>query len=183
MCHGGTANATGAPPKATWGNTLPADRTNVRIGAHTVHAAGTTSSPAIACTVCHPAHTSALDAGHLDGGTATVVLGGLSGGGTWDRATGTCSGTYCHDGGRFGNDKAPTWTAAGPAACTSCHLAPPDDVGHNFHSFRSIPCSGCHGATTATRADPAYHVNGAKDVLYHGARISTGWSSCTGCHN
>ena len=66
MCHGGVATASGAPPKATWGNGTPSDGTNVRIGAHTAMArfAGVAGSADIGrrCTI----------------GAASVILGHLS---------------------------------------------------------------------------------------------------------
>ncbi len=81
MCHGGTDSATGAPPKATWGNAGDA----VRVGAHTAHARGAIAQP-IECAVCHAIPADALSDGHLDGGTAEVTFGGIASTGapTWD---------------------------------------------------------------------------------------------------
>jgi hypothetical protein len=49
MCHGGLETATGAPPKATWGNGADA----IRIGAHTAHVTASAISPGFDCNVCH----------------------------------------------------------------------------------------------------------------------------------
>ena len=97
MCHGGTDSQTGAPPKATWGNSADA----VRVGAHKAHAAATHGLAApVTCAACHVQPADALTAAHVNGGTAEVVFSGVAVQGTttaaWARGTATCSNTYCH---------------------------------------------------------------------------------------
>jgi hypothetical protein len=98
LCHGGTANATGAPPKGTWGFRTDA----ARIGAHTKHVTAGAISGAIACGTCHLVPADALAAGHLNGSTATVTWSGIAGSSgaapVWNRTAGTCASTYCHGG-------------------------------------------------------------------------------------
>jgi predicted CxxxxCH...CXXCH cytochrome family protein len=187
MCHGGTQNPTGAPPKATWGNNTPSTPTNVRIGAHTRHVSGNTISRPFACSVCHVTPADVLAAGHIDEATPTaeVTFSGLatSGGTTpsWTRisaSSGTCASTYCHGSPiPGGTAKTPNWTGgASQAACNSCHGAPPDDgplvagsSAHRRHNLiRGIPCSRCHNGYDAISAvktaDKDRHLNGTRDV-------------------
>ena len=70
MCHGGTDNQTGAPPRTTWGQ--GADP--VRVGAHTSHLSGSSIAPAFDCGVCHVKPADALAAGHIDQSTASVTF-------------------------------------------------------------------------------------------------------------
>ena len=66
MCHGGGHNATGAPPRATWGQ--GADP--VRVGAHTTHVTAGALAPAFDCTACHEKPSDALSPDHVGGPTA-----------------------------------------------------------------------------------------------------------------
>jgi predicted CxxxxCH...CXXCH cytochrome family protein len=95
MCHGGVQNATGAPPRATWGNTADP----LRVGAHSKHVGATLTTP-IGCGACHTKPEDAFSSGHLGGGTADVTWGALATAGgaqpVWDRGAGTCATTYCH---------------------------------------------------------------------------------------
>jgi predicted CxxxxCH...CXXCH cytochrome family protein len=164
MCHGGTNDATGAPPKATWGNAGDA----VRIGAHGLHVAR-----AIDCGTCHVKPDDALSAGHVDGPTATVTFSGLAIAGglqpVWSRAGATCASTYCHGSFTGGNAAyAPVWTAPSASACGTCHGLPPGGT----HPA-SAACGSCHDGYTATSVNAALHVNGAVDVLS---------LTCTSCH-
>jgi predicted CxxxxCH...CXXCH cytochrome family protein len=56
------------------------------------------------------------------------------------------------------------------AGCTSCHGIPPNDGGTNGHLFHSnnvrVDCARCHVGYTRTSADPAYHMNGVRDVRF-----------------
>ncbi|MBI5071160.1 MAG: CxxxxCH/CxxCH domain-containing protein [Deltaproteobacteria bacterium] len=196
MCHGGTADLTGAPPKATWGQSADA----VRTGAHTRHVTAGAISAAIACSACHVNPADALSAGHIDGGTAEITWGALvsSSNATpaWNRTTATCSSTYCHGGysGVYqswffdtyydhpyaGANASPSWTAAGPMTCTSCHANPPDTG--NYHSGLhggGNGCNLCHPHVNAGGdgfTNPALHVNGTIEV-------SAAWQgSCFSCH-
>ena len=194
LCHGGTDNQTGAPPKTIWGYASDA----VRVGTHTAHVSATHGlSRTLDCGVCHVKPADALSAGHADGTTANVVFSGLAsqGAGTppaWDRATATCSNTYCHGatlGG--GGQKTPVWTLADGTqrACTSCHGAPPPPP----HST-STNCGSCHTGYTSTTVNPATHVNGLLEVTsphaagwadktQHGYQVNlTGLTNCKTCH-
>jgi predicted CxxxxCH...CXXCH cytochrome family protein len=174
MCHGGTDNQTGAPPKTTWGNATDA----VRVGTHTAHVAATHGlAAAVACATCHVQPVDALSAGHVDGATAEVVFSGRAIQGVvtapgWTRATATCSNTYCHGATlQGGTATAPVWTRTDGTqrACTSCHGAPPPAP----HST-STACANCHGAGySATTVNAATHMNGVLDVS---------GMTCTSCH-
>jgi predicted CxxxxCH...CXXCH cytochrome family protein len=174
MCHGGVANASGAPPKATWGYAGDPARGGgtadpVRVGAHTAHVTASSTAPAFACAVCHVEPASALSAGHVDGPTATVTFGGvatLSGAApAWNRATATCGTTYCHGGysgvynytGRDGNGDpiplsvaytgsmaSPAWTD-GVQGCFSCHRGgAPVGYWHTGLHTAGNNCDLCH---------------------------------------
>jgi len=173
MCHGGTDNATGAPPKATWGNAAE----TVRIGAHSSHvgAAHGLAVP-IACAACHVPPADALAAGHVGGGTATVTWGGIatSGGAApaWNRTASTCGSTYCHGAtlGAGGTNHDPVWTTVNgtQAACGTCHGIPPPAP----HST-STACGGCHTGYSAATVNAALHVDGKLDVAA---------MACNSCH-
>jgi predicted CxxxxCH...CXXCH cytochrome family protein len=199
MCHGGTQNATGAPPLATWGRVGDA----IRVGAHTAHVTAGDLAPAFGCEVCHVKPASALSPGHLDGETATVTFAGLAVNGVtpapqWIRATATCSNTYCH--GATMGGAAPAWTSAGTAACGTCHGIPPT-VGHPAVSGGLAACSGCHPATVdasgaiLSPASGGAHLNGAVDAqghpdawmlttsaTFHAFAANRDLAGCTICH-
>ncbi|HSB20657.1 MAG TPA: CxxxxCH/CxxCH domain-containing protein [Anaeromyxobacteraceae bacterium] len=173
MCHGGTDSATGAPPKATWGNAADA----VRVGAHSSHVGAVHGlSAPVACAACHVTPADALAAGHVGGGTATVTWSGLatSGGAApaWNRAAGTCGSTYCHGAtlGAGGTNHDPVWTTVNgtQAACGTCHGIPPPAP----HTT-STACGGCHTGYSSTAVNAAVHVDGKLDVADLG---------CTSCH-
>ncbi len=195
MCHGGTDSQTGAPPRATWGNTADA----VRVGKHTSHLAASHGLAApVACDACHLVPASALSAGHIDGPTATVTFGGLAtqGGGTapaWNGTDATCSNTYCH-GAKLaatsrGTGILPGWTQTQPLDCSSCHLSPPSAP----HST-STACGTCHTGYTASTVNMAIHLNGTVEVTsghpagwadkaQHGYGVNlTGLTGCRSCH-
>ncbi len=174
MCHGGTANQTGAPPKATWGNSAD----TVRIGAHAAHVGATHGLAApVTCSSCHAIPGDALAAGHIDDGTAEVAFSGVAVQGTttaaWTRGTATCSNTYCH--GMTlpgGTAKNPIWTTTDGSqiACGSCHGAPPPPP----HA-QSADCGACHAGFTATTAASATHIDGT-------VQFALGPTSCGLCH-
>ncbi len=205
LCHGGTSNATGAPPKGTWGF-----RTDVaRIGAHTKHVVAGTIAPAFACSACHVNPANALSAGHLDGSRATVAWSGVAVAGgakpTWNGTVLTCASTYCHGGysGTYqgfdpftggtilqpyaGKNGTPAWT--GPAmTCTSCHeiakglLAGPWHSGSHGGSSAANrnSCNVCHPGVDAlgtSFTSTAKHLNGVIDRV-----DPTLNSACTSCH-
>jgi predicted CxxxxCH...CXXCH cytochrome family protein len=203
MCHGGTDNASGAPPKATWGQ--GADL--VRIGAHTSHVS-TAIAPPIACAICHVTPADALAAGHIDGPVATVALGGIAVNGvkpapTWDRASATCSGTYCHGATlQDGSNRNPIWTRVGQgqASCSSCHGAPPL-APHPYTGSDMTVCAICHGRTMDASgkiippASGGLHLDGlveasGHDVTwmdqaspgFHAFSANRGLGACQACH-
>jgi predicted CxxxxCH...CXXCH cytochrome family protein len=201
MCHGGTDNATGAPPVVTWAYRAPAQAAEaaLRTGAHTSHLEATLglSSP-IACGECHVVPANAFSAGHIDGPTATLTWGALATHGgvspSWTRGSASCSASYCH--GNFTNGKtgnAPVWTGTSQAACGTCHNVPPtsgttiNGVGaHTWHVVAAagpnLGCGTCHTGYTAASVVAATHVNGTVDVqAIHAGQDAHGWN-CSACH-
>ncbi|HEY6004579.1 MAG TPA: CxxxxCH/CxxCH domain-containing protein, partial [Anaeromyxobacter sp.] len=201
MCHGGEADQTGAPPRATWGRAGDP----VRVGAHRSHvgAAHALAEP-LGCEACHAKPADALDAGHVDGPTATVAFGGLASKGTapaWSRGEATCSSTYCHGATLAGGtNTSPIWTVLDgtQAACGTCHGNPPATGRHGQHVISwSVPCFACHPRVAGRPFDPSLHVNGTKDMnrspdasVYGGfadwdpgaAGPGTLTGTATGCH-
>lgn len=166
FCHGGTDNATGAPPRDIDGSDA-----ELSFPPHTTHVTETIK-PAYDCVQCHAKPTDALTPGHVfvgddTPGTAEVdFTGGISPTATWDGAG--CSNLYCH-----GNGQTPDGAiqATDPApVCGQCHgVASTDGAGlsgeHGRHVGR-FDCAECHGATAGagdTIADPTRHVDGTKD--------------------
>lgn len=194
-CHGGVANATGAPPKATWGGASDP----LRVGAHTKHVTGGAIGAPIACGVCHVVPTDAFAPGHLGNPYAEVEFTGIAASSgaapAWDRATGSCSTTYCH--GTFSGvyeytfweepkqfpytrlGGTPAWTGD-PLTCTACHANPPTDG--PWHAGHDGGCNTCHpdvdSAGTAI-VDRTKHVNGVIDIQWNPA---AGGVNCGWCH-
>lgn len=166
MCHGGVNDASGAPPKTTWGN----GSDPVRVGAHQRHAP-------YDCSACHVKPADALAPGHVDGPTANVTFQGISSQGTvpaWSRSSATCASTYCHGATLSGGThKAPIWTVldGSQRTCDSCHGAPPANP---WHTRADKDCSACHGAgySSAQATAGSKHVDGTIDFAV----------TCTSCH-
>jgi predicted CxxxxCH...CXXCH cytochrome family protein len=171
-CHGTEGAGNAAPPRAVAGAT---DVSDIRVGAHQAHLqAGTVRGP-IACGECHVVPTSI----RTHSGDPSPVFGTLA---TWngaapafDRATGTCTGTYCHGATVPGGSLVdPVWTATDHAAiaCDACHGDPPP-----LPHPQLAACNGCHPGTVKSDGtiDVAggLHVNGAIDVA---------GTSCGLCH-
>jgi predicted CxxxxCH...CXXCH cytochrome family protein len=194
-CHGGADSSTGAPPRTTWGRASDP----IRVGAHTVHLAGSAIAGPVACGACHVVPVDALSPGHIDGDTATVTFSGPAIGDatpSWDRATATCAGVYCHgsysgtfsfffyetrDSYRYAGARGrPQWTG-GAMTCTSCHGNPPaGPVWHGNHAGGNN-CDLCHPDAAglpggAVITDPTLHVNGVVDLS---PKFEL---SCFGCH-
>ncbi len=188
LCHGGTDNATGAPPKATWGNAGDPNRGGgvadpVRVGAHTAHVAQSDLAPELGCAVCHVTPASIFAPGHVDDQTtAQVVFGGLAVNGrtpapTWSRTSATCSNTYCHGAGMTGGTGGtPDWTKVGQgeAACGTCHGIPPLAPHPVVDTTAGLaPCSTCHPLTidaTGRLIPPregGKHLNGTLEAMGH----------------
>lgn len=114
------------------------------------------------CADCHPVPDRIDSPGHLDG-VATVAFAGLATaeGATpsWDPATRTCAGTYCHGGAEI------EWANI-DLGCDACHRAPPE----NHDRFARVAagdgsCAGCHPGDS--------HVDGTIDIDEPG---------CASCH-
>jgi len=204
MCHGGVDDASGAPPRATWGKGSDL----VRVGAHTAHVTGSVLAPPFDCTVCHVKPTDALSAGHVDAPTAAVRFDGLGASrgptpASWDRTAATCSNTYCHGTpAQGGSNHQPVWTSvgSGQAACGTCHGVPPPPP-HVVVEADFVLCSVCHADTLdpgggmippaaggkhldgiveatgheATWMDPA-------DPNFHAFTANRSLAACTPCH-
>ena len=143
-------------------------------GSHAAHL-GTAAVP---CAECHVVPTRWDDEGHVrvagrrDDAPAEVVLGALAARDlvpprrpappSYDAATQTCAGVYCH-GATLGDAAAlvtaPRWGQPDAATCRSCHGAPP--AGH----VPSARCDSCHRG--------AVHIDAMIEV-------GTGCSSCHG---
>jgi predicted CxxxxCH...CXXCH cytochrome family protein len=155
-CHGSSQGP--APPPDLSGGSDPSALT---VGAHQAHLAGSTGYAAVPCGECHVVPANVLDPGHCDSAApAEVEFGALAAAkGTypvWDRATGTCQGTYCHGATlQGGSDKNPSWTSATAVTCGSCHSA----------SYHGESGCNCHGSVWSGGqiVDPSQHVNGVTD--------------------
>ncbi len=194
-CHGGADNATGAPPRPTWGNT-----DTVVIGAHSSHVGRNPVSAPIACAECHSAPSDMFTPGHIDGAVTVAFEGPISAqsGGTWNMPTApTCSSTYCHGNFKRGTaTNTPNWTGTNQAACGTCHPARPGSYLHLKHQGRYpanpswpwwpllggseyVTCDQCHSGiaasvdgtqpptlTPANGGGPPLHVNGTPNVVF-----------------
>ncbi len=181
-CHGSSLSP--APPRDLAGSF---DTSSIGVGAHRAHltAAHSLSAP-VACGDCHRVPTQLHSPGHLDDPPpAEVIFSGLSVADTasaaWDRSAATCSGTYCHGGGRSlsadtapGLNRVPVWTAGSSQIyCGSCHGAPPKDATHALNIDLG-DCFRCHAGTIDRAgnillsgppdARASLHINGVVDV-------------------
>ncbi len=163
-CHGRPGDP--SPPAAVDGST---STTALGVGAHASHRA-TTLGRAVSCAECHVIPTDltrhpdplARPAGVVFGLTATAAGATPS----WDRATATCTGGYCHGATLSGAETraAPQWTRVDGTqkTCTSCHGNPPGGA----HTT-STACEGCHTAVAGpggTIVNPSLHIDGKVDV-------------------
>jgi predicted CxxxxCH...CXXCH cytochrome family protein len=188
-CHGSSGNP--APPPGMHGEQSTSE---LAVGAHSAHVmAGTFRGP-IECSECHvePRGNTYLAAvaapGHIDSWLPAEVFSeapafhGLASADhampVYERATGTCSNTYCHGGGEYLlADETPdivrslSWTdvGSGTVTCGSCHGLPPSvETGHR-QRYRGVQinetqCSLCHGATIDDQGNLIVPANG---VSYH----------------
>ncbi|MFO0592892.1 MAG: CxxxxCH/CxxCH domain-containing protein [Polyangiaceae bacterium] len=178
-CHGDAGNvAPAAPPRDVAGET---DTTFAAVGAHQKHLAPSDWHKTVDCSECHEVPSEIGDPNvptHANG-TRDLSWGPLAKQGSFDLATTTCSGTYCHGGNNKFPDTAgvtvnrtPDWTLVDGSQATcgdSCHTTPPGN-GHTT----STDCQHCHGAVIASFApgaspsavwnDPTLHINGVIDV-------------------
>lgn len=138
-----------------------------RTGAHGTHASPLNAA-SVACAGCHvvPGPGAAHPAGR---GFAAVRFAGLAAKGgakpSWEAATKTCGGTYCHAGVSGGSKPAPTWLDPTGAGCGTCHGLPP-----SAPHVASTACGTgtCHGgvvsASMITAKGKAVHVDGTIDL-------------------
>lgn len=161
-CHGGSADASGAPPPDLLGNTDPSF---LGVGAHAEHLSRTTH-PAYPCEACHSPTTDVLTPGHLfdttPGKSEVVLSGGLSPEGQY--AAPACSNLYCH-GSRWQGGSVPTFVPGAALGCESCHAQAKLGGGHTRHA--ASDCDYCHrsvveGSNVIT--NPDLHGNGTFEV-------------------
>jgi len=173
-CHG--SDADDAPPLDTTGGTS----TNLTtVGAHQAHVKALSGlSTPLDCTACHVKPAAVGDAGHIDAPPAELTFNELAKTAgatpTWDRASATCSSTYCHGATLSGGTiTAPAWTTVDGTedACGTCHGAPPP-----LPHLQSDDCGACHDETAAgnTIAHPEKHIDGVLQVI--------GSEDCNACH-
>jgi predicted CxxxxCH...CXXCH cytochrome family protein len=187
LCHGNGKN-TIYPPKALNGSTDP---TYLGVGAHDVHLSKDTTlrnSAGVRCVACHwkiPSFTDTMHISPTRNGVAIIVFdslailsrNGVTPHPVWDRATATCSGTYCHGNFRNGNyvlhvGSDPSWTSNTPMNCGSCHGNPetgdPLPGGTHFTGFTQDQCYYCHGNVMDASGqiiNKSLHINGVIDRL------------------
>ena len=172
LCHGGAGDS--APPLDTSGR---ADLTAIGVGAHRAHLEGGAFGRPLACSECHDVPNDADVAGHVGSLPAEVRLLGVAEAfgrePAWDRATRSCTASWCHGPGPHGRSESPSWVVARALDCTSCHDMPPPSPHPRFDD-----CSRCHeevvDVDNVTIVDRAHHVDGIIDV--------TTDQSCTFCH-
>lgn len=181
-CHGGTDNATGAPPRDLHGS---ATQDDLVFKSHTRHAETTVATP-FGCQQCHgPMPSDALTPGHwfdpTPGRAEVKFADGLSAAGAYDEATGTCSNLYCHGNGQGNNGTA---ASAGPMDCGGCHAFQDSGTAtigtmsgeHQRHIVNeNSACFECHGMTvdaTDAIADATLHVNGTVEHLFPGTDVT-----------
>jgi predicted CxxxxCH...CXXCH cytochrome family protein len=197
FCHGtktkptfdfGATPQLAAPPEAVDGST-----TGPSVGAHQAHLVGDAYSNGFACVQCHAVP---ADLAHVADGAAGAdfTWGPLAAQGTtptFDAGALTCT-NYCH--GATINTTAPlspAWTASS-AACNACHLSRPSTGLHtNIPAHNAAPCTYCHiDYVQDTTVNLAFHVNGARDVVFLRAggapgetfTLTTAWTNCSACH-
>ena len=194
FCHGGTDNATGAPPRDISGET-ETDLLSFRT--HTAHVT-TRWHEAYDCEQCHNKPTDILSSGHLFVGDTTPGVSevqfsaGLSASGNYE-GSGSCANLYCHGNGQGNNGEADHTME--PVTCTSCHPDQGSDDDdwdrmsgeHEDHLEEGAHCSDCHSATVDTYQnilDPSKHVNGTVDIQTpSGLTWDSNRKTCNGeCH-
>ena len=159
-CHGSASSP--APPVDLSGNSSV---TALGVGAHQAHLSGGTFGRPVPCGECHVVPSNVDSPGHIDGdGTAEVVFSGAASAEahspSWDRASATCSDTYCHGPDSPGS-VSPVWTSESTTLdCTSCHGMPPPAPHPQFSQ-----CYLCHSDVDASPniSDPSLHINGQVD--------------------
>ena len=148
-CHGNADND--APPLSTTGSS---DTNDLGVGTHQSHLVDGSIRQAVACDECHLVPTDPDDPAHRDGLPAELQFGSLAqndgASPAWDRATATCTSTYCHGetltiGGGLFNQPVWTDTTGTYRSCISCHGLPPPAP----HPAAN-DCSLCHPGTVVS---------------------------------
>jgi hypothetical protein len=130
-------------------------------GAHAKHA--------VFCHDCHDVPKQVRSPGHINGVvdlhfSGLAVANGATP--TWDPATSTCSGVYCHV------NQSPTWQKPPDVVpCDTCHSAPPDT--HTRWSRVATPaptaCATCHPVPPgSTHVDGVVELNALACDTCHG---------------
>ena len=196
-CHGGTDDATGAPPRYLAGDTEGA---SASFWSHGSHMGGSVGAP-VACETCHVIPDDVLSPGHVfvgdrTPGVAEVSLSGLGEGGAWTGAG--CANVYCHGTGQEGAVGGIDGGAT-DLLCGTCHAGPGSSVvewgdrmsgKHFLHLGAGIGCVECHGDVVDADngiVDPESHVDGAVSLrLPEGMAVigeDSGLPVCAGtCH-
>ena len=170
VCHGSRDNF--APPEDTHNNS---ETRFAGVGAHQTHLRADALTTALDCADCHAMPASFADPAHIDGdGRAEIVWGERAQANEsapqYDAETLTCSGTYCHDGGKFGNDASVVWNevGTGQAACGTCHSIPPSDADTRHPPVaESLTCATCHSRVADADnniINASLHINGVTDL-------------------
>lgn len=196
-CHGQGDSI--APPSDTSGRT---DLASIGVGAHQAHLASSDWHKRFTCNTCHRVPEQVGELGHIlvagangvpvsDPLPAELEVSGMGTGVTWDRATATCTNSYCHGDtlhqvdpmtntvvmGAGGTNTQPVWTNLDGTqkACGSCHGTPPPSP----HPQTS-DCGLCHQSMNpgdfalGKISYPELHINGRVDV--------TSTQACDSCH-
>ncbi len=213
FCHGtrtasvSSAAAAVAPPQPVAGQGGGAI-TNTRVGAHQAHVRPGQFGAAFPCETCHyqavPATGQALAhfGGWTTASTVTPAFNPLakSGAGSAAYTGGSCS-VYCHGSGTawpsgsVAANQLPAWTSTG-LGCTACHASRPNTGAHQSIVDHVAPCGECHlNYVEGASVDPAYHVNGSRDVIFTNRALGTTvitdvatsgvtaiWNNCANCH-
>jgi hypothetical protein len=197
-CHGGTLDATGAPPEDLDGTTAEPMLT---FQSHHAHMDPATHAP-YDCDQCHGAvslsYVDALsDAGHwfdaTVGESEVDFSDGLSPSGSWTGAQ--CNNVYCHGSGES-SATGDVSDGTGALACDDCHpdatsgSSAIDDMSgeHKKHVIEErAECYECHDDVVDSSfalKDETLHVDGAPDVaLAASTSMSISAGRCTGtCH-
>ncbi|MBI5068371.1 MAG: CxxxxCH/CxxCH domain-containing protein [Deltaproteobacteria bacterium] len=158
------------------GRALAADMTISQGAAHASHTQDHRVRGKLSCAECH-----APVCGPT--GSKNVAFGELAAAGgavpSWDPASRTCSGVYCHGSGSPPVAWAYVYSPVPPAPsveCAACHGYPPTS-----HAASATSCNACHSGTVKPDGTidiaGGRHVNGVLD--FSGG---AGGSGCASCH-
>jgi predicted CxxxxCH...CXXCH cytochrome family protein len=172
LCHGNADSP--APPRDVAGEVATSA---IGVGAHQAHLTGGVSGRPLECNECHRVPEQLDEPTHADGLPAEVVLSGVARNGerlpAWDRASATCSDSWCHAPSVGSRRPSPVWTEPSRLGCGSCHGTPPPAPHPQL-----ADCAQCHADVVAADnqhiIDRARHVDGNVDVSFD--------QGCGSCH-